>query len=125
MERACIDAGVGLRPNNSLARILGSSGWASAGNGWGLTLPLSCALAVSPAKNTKASSEKTAPCAKQRHGVGVLMVNVMLTRSDREIRRPLEPTPFGDGVQPRAQCSHVKSGICMATLAISSCAARL
>src|SRR5215475_3782748 len=36
-----------LRPNSSLAGVLGSSGWASAGSGRGLRLPLSCANAAS------------------------------------------------------------------------------
>src|SRR3954452_3273518 len=40
-------AGVARRPNNSRAGVLGSSGWASAGNGCGLTVPLSWANAAS------------------------------------------------------------------------------
>src|SRR5215510_9230852 len=35
-----------LRPNSSLAGVLGSSGWASTGSGRGLRLPLSCANAA-------------------------------------------------------------------------------
>ena len=36
-------AGSTLRPNSSLAPILGSLGLASGGSGFGLTVPLSCA----------------------------------------------------------------------------------
>ena len=38
-------AAVGLRANSSLAGFFGSSGLASGGNGFGLTVPLSCARA--------------------------------------------------------------------------------
>src|SRR3954452_23167880 len=47
-----IAAGSSLRPNNSLAPILGSSGWASGGSGLGSTVPLSCAQAVDDALAT-------------------------------------------------------------------------
>src|SRR5262245_22209433 len=46
MVRASIAAAVGRRANNSLAGVLGSSGWASGGSGFGLSEPLSCARAA-------------------------------------------------------------------------------
>src|SRR4051812_3305424 len=45
MVWAFIAAALILRPNSSLAGVLGSSGLASAGSGRGLRLPLSCANA--------------------------------------------------------------------------------
>src|SRR6516164_10880067 len=46
MVRASRGAGDVLRPNSSLASVLGSSGLATGGNGCGLSVPLSCALAA-------------------------------------------------------------------------------
>src|SRR5512138_1782962 len=46
MVWAFIAAALVLRPNSSLAGVLGSSGLASAGSGRGLRLPLSCAKAA-------------------------------------------------------------------------------
>src|SRR5437016_1194280 len=46
MVCAFIAAAFVLRPNSSLAGVLGSSGLASAGSGRGLRLPLSCAHAM-------------------------------------------------------------------------------
>src|SRR5215470_16109624 len=46
MVSVFIAAAFVLRPNSSLAGVLGSSGLASAGSGRGLRLPLSCANAA-------------------------------------------------------------------------------
>src|SRR4051794_38718936 len=46
MACAGIAAGSTLRPNSSLAPSFGSAGLASGGNGFGSTLPLSCASAA-------------------------------------------------------------------------------
>jgi hypothetical protein len=50
MTRASSGAGLGRRPNNSLAGVAGSSGFASAGNGCGSSVPLVCALTASCAR---------------------------------------------------------------------------
>src|SRR5438552_11810778 len=55
MVCAFIAAAFVLRPNSSLAGVLGSSGFASAGSGRGLRLPLSCANAMPGAPIADAS----------------------------------------------------------------------
>src|SRR5215813_8895508 len=63
MVCAFIAAAVVLRPNSSLAGVLGSSGLASAGNGRGLRLPLSCASADPPMVDTsKAPRPRVVTC---------------------------------------------------------------
>src|SRR5271165_1215838 len=80
MVRVCRGAGVVLRPNSSLAGVLASSGLASGGNGSGLRLPLSCDLAVSPAKNAMAHNARAARHAEPRQVARVadLMLDDML-----------------------------------------------
>src|SRR5262245_43802626 len=63
MVCAFIAAAVVLRPNSSLAGVLGSSGLASAGSGRGLRLPLSCASAGPPMVDTsKAPRPRVVTC---------------------------------------------------------------
>src|SRR5882672_7262672 len=57
MVWAFIAAAVVLRPNSSLAGVLGSSGLASAGSGRGLRLPLSCANAGAPIADTRSMAQ--------------------------------------------------------------------
>src|SRR5258705_3718462 len=57
MVWAFIAAAVVLRPNSSLAGVLGSSGLASAGSGRGLRLPLSCADAGAPNADARSAAE--------------------------------------------------------------------
>jgi hypothetical protein len=60
MERVGSVAGVALRANNSLASVAGVLGLASGGNGSGLRVPLTCALAISDAKNAMAHDASAA-----------------------------------------------------------------
>src|SRR5258705_6086014 len=57
MVWAFIAAAVVLRPNSSLAGVLGSSGLASVGNGRGLRLPLSCAHAGALNADARSAAE--------------------------------------------------------------------
>src|SRR5262245_21962381 len=59
MVRACNGAGAGLRANNSLAGVAGSSGLASGGIGFGLTVPLSCAAALQGRSNAANNARAT------------------------------------------------------------------
>ena len=83
-------AGVLLRPNSSFAGVAGSSGWASAGSGSGLTLPRSCAAASCGAHNRTAHSNGAARRAAERQAApnGVEIVVVMLAASELGMGRP-------------------------------------
>src|SRR6266545_199306 len=67
MVRACKGAGAGLRANSSLAGVAGSSGLASGGSGFGLTVPLSCAAALK-GRSDAANSHRAARGAILRQG---------------------------------------------------------
>src|SRR6267142_5473698 len=83
MVRACICAARGLRPNNSLAGVFGSSGLARGGSGFGSTLPLSCAFAA-PLPASPMAKARNAICALRfRCGRCASIVIVM-------VRHPLE-----------------------------------
>ena len=90
MVRVASFAGAVLRPNSSLAGVAGSSGLASGGSGFGLTLPLSCAAAICGANNSAANSHGAArrPRSRQLAPVGAFIVVVMLVASDCALRRP-------------------------------------
>ena len=60
MTRASSGAGIGRRPNNSLAGVAGSSGFASAGNGCGSSVPLDCALTKCCARKATANANAAA-----------------------------------------------------------------
>ncbi len=87
MVRACKGAGAGLRANSSLAGVAGSSGLASGGSGFGLTVPLSCAAALKGRRNA-ANSHRAARGAILRRGapLGAFII-VMLA--------PIESCPLG------------------------------
>src|SRR4029453_8180290 len=89
MVRACKLAGALLRPNSSLAGVAGSSGLASGGSGWGLRVPLSCALAIcgaSTAANSSAAARQTVLRRAAPFGASIV---VMLAASDFEVPPPL------------------------------------
>src|SRR5205823_11070487 len=82
MVRACRGAGAVLRPNSSLAGVAGSSDLASGGSGWGLSVPLSCAVALEGA--SKAASANAAPHAaipRANAPLGAVIVVMLASRS--------------------------------------------
>src|SRR5713226_8747294 len=84
-------AGSALRPNSSLAGVLGSSGLASAGSTTGLSVPLSCALAVPAAKHNTASSEEAVSRPRKREFApfGDLFIVVIPATSHRKSAAPV------------------------------------
>src|SRR6516162_4924472 len=68
MERAGSAAGSALRAKNSLAGVAGLADLASGGNGAGLRVPLSCALAVADAKSAMAHDATAAQTSMDAKG---------------------------------------------------------
>ena len=75
LHLAAAQAGVVLRPNNSLAGVLGSSGCSSGGSGFGSIVPRSCAAAAPQARQATAA---TPPGRRPAQA----------TRPERKARRP-------------------------------------
>src|SRR5262245_26864152 len=111
MVRACKFAGAVLRPNSSLAGVAGSSGLASGGNGCGLSVPLSCAVAVVDTRTCANSSAPAHPATAHRAMAHRAMAHRAILRraargafilvmraSDREFRRPRGAVPARVGL---------------------------
>ena len=72
MARVGMAAGVVLRANSSFASVLGPSGLVSGGNGWGLRVPLSWALALpsatKPIAHNASAAHRAKPGQSRRRG---------------------------------------------------------
>src|SRR5216684_4409126 len=113
MVRASSGAGVVLRPNNSLAGVLGLSGLTTGGSGRGSMLPLSCALAAPTRKNV-ANSETITNCPAPGHGMagGARLLAVMrpLKKSPAH-KTPAHPHGVCGPVPPWVTACAVKNGV--------------
>src|SRR5882757_5455668 len=80
MVRDSIAAAAGRRANSCLAGVLGSSGLASGGSGFGLRVPLSCALAA-PVRASPMATATTAArelvASGRRVPIQILMIHLL------------------------------------------------
>src|SRR5262245_58938530 len=90
MVWAFIAAALVLRPNSSLAGVLGSSGLASAGSGRGLRLPLSCAKAApgAPIADARSSPENRVIRGRRAIIMGTCLGLVSLSAPQQRQRTP-------------------------------------
>src|SRR5882724_7819122 len=96
MVWAFIAAALVLRPNNSLAGVLGSSGLASAGNGRGLRLPLSCASVGAPNADARSAAENKVFRGRRAIIMGTCLGLVSLSAAQQRLRTSnadAHPTP--------------------------------
>src|SRR5215468_9247408 len=109
MVRACRGAGAVLRPNNSLAGVAGSSGLASGGNGCGLRVPLSCAIAPEGASNA-ASANAATRTTIVRDALGGSIV-LILAASDPESCAPSGMRDIACGDCMEGRTLHLSCGL--------------